>query len=75
MDNNFVYGHTLAGTIGGTLLVLLVEISYNEIWKTALLAAIGAAVSFGVSLILKRLTKRFNRKQTIFSNNKKQNNG
>lgn len=47
-----------AGTLGGTCLVLLVHISSGELIKTALLAAVGAAVSFGVSFLLNRLVKR-----------------
>jgi urea transporter len=47
-----------AGTIGGTLIVLLLHISSEELLKTAVLAALGAAVSFGVSFLLGRITKR-----------------
>lgn len=75
MENNTGYGHTMAGTTGGTLLVLLVKISYSEIAQTAMLAALGATVSFGVSVVLKKLAKRFGPKQNNFINNKKQNNG
>jgi hypothetical protein len=49
---------TKAGTIGGTLFVLLVHISSEEVLKTALLAAVGAAVSFSVSFLLKKLVKK-----------------
>ena len=41
-----IYNHTRAGTIGGTLLVLILQINSTEIIKTALMAAVGAATSF-----------------------------
>jgi hypothetical protein len=49
---------TKAGTIGGTLLVLLLHITSEEILKTALLAAVGAVVSFGVSFLMNKIVKR-----------------
>lgn len=49
---------TRAGTIGGTLLVLLLRIGSEEVLKTAVLAAVGAVVSFGVSFLLNKLVKR-----------------
>ncbi|HMJ48803.1 MAG TPA: hypothetical protein VK498_15835, partial [Ferruginibacter sp.] len=54
--------------------VLLVEITGNDIGETALLAAVGAVVSFTVSIALKWLNKKTHRKQTNFNNNKKINN-
>jgi hypothetical protein len=57
MENNFVDGNTRAGTIGGTLLVVFLNISCFEILHTAVLAGVGAVVSFGVSVILKYLAK------------------
>jgi mannitol-specific phosphotransferase system IIBC component len=51
------YSSIKAGSFGGTILVILANISSTEIGKTALLAAIGATVSFFVSLLLKRITK------------------
>jgi len=51
----------LAGTAGGTLLSVITNIHIGDIGKTALLAAIGAIVSFCVSLLLKVLLKRFKR--------------
>lgn len=44
-----------AGTLGGTLLVVLVHISSQEVLKTIVLAAIGAVVSFGVSWMMRFL--------------------
>lgn len=49
---------TRAGTLGGTFLVLLLHITSEELLKTALLAAVGAAVSFGVSFVLNRVVRR-----------------
>ena len=48
-----------AGTIGGTLLTVLATITKDDVLKTIIMAASGAAVSFCVSLLLKRLTKRW----------------
>jgi len=46
-----------AGTAGGTLLILLVRIPLQDIVTTAFLAALGATVSFLVSLCLKLFLK------------------
>jgi hypothetical protein len=54
---------TRAGTIGGTLFILLLHITSQEIFKTALLAAVGASVSFFVSYVLNRIIKRRRLKQ------------
>ena len=50
--------HTFYGTIGGTLLGLAASIQSADIWKTIVLATIGALVSFMVSLLLKRFTRK-----------------
>jgi mannitol-specific phosphotransferase system IIBC component len=44
--------------VGGTLLVVLVQITSGEVLKTAVMAAVGAVVSFGVSWLLQRVVKR-----------------
>ena len=49
---------TKAGTIGGTLLTLLANIDSEDLLKTGILAAIGAVVSFTVTIFLKFLIKR-----------------
>ena len=49
------------GTAGGSMLVILANISAAEMLHTALLAGIGAVVSFGVSLALKTLIKKWRR--------------
>lgn len=46
------------GTAGGTLLTILGNITSDDITKTAILAAVGAVVSFAVTLLLKLLMKR-----------------
>ena len=49
---------TKRGTVGGTLLAILGNISSEDLIKTVILAAIGAVVSFSVTLLLKFLIKR-----------------
>jgi mannitol-specific phosphotransferase system IIBC component len=49
---------TKAGTAGGTLLTIFANISSEDVIKTIILAAIGAAVSFTVTIFLKALIKR-----------------
>ena len=51
---------TTIGTIGGTVLTVAVNIQAQDIIKTAILAAIGAVVSFVVSVVLKSLVKKKN---------------
>lgn len=46
-----------SGTFGGVLLTVVVMIGKEDIWKTIVLAAIGAVVSFSVSLLLKHFIK------------------
>ena len=46
-----------AGTFGGTLLAIVGVVDPSDMLKTAVLAAIGAMVSYVVSAILKRLFK------------------
>jgi hypothetical protein len=59
MNTNFPSdGNIRSGTIGGTVLVLLLQLTTSEMLKTAVLAAIGAAVSFIVSLLLKWLVRK-----------------
>lgn len=47
-----------SGTIGGTLLSLSFGFDANDLIRTAVLAAVGASVSFIVTLLLKRLVQR-----------------
>jgi len=50
---------TRVGTIGGTLLTVFYNVNLEDLAKTVILAAIGAIVSFSVSLALKAIVKRF----------------
>ncbi|HEY1021495.1 MAG TPA: hypothetical protein VGE06_04250 [Flavisolibacter sp.] len=58
MENLSPSANEKAGTIGGTLLVVLVQITTGELVKTAVMAAVGAVVSFAVSWVLQRWVKR-----------------
>lgn len=49
---------TILGTVSGTALTVLVNIGSSDIIKTVVLAALGAVVSFCVSVLLKRLTRK-----------------
>ena len=49
---------TKAGTAGGTLLTIFGTISSQDILKTVVLAAIGAVVSFSITVLLKSIIKR-----------------
>ena len=55
--NNQFDNTTKAGTVSGTLLTIFVNFRYEDILKTGLLAAIGAFVSFFVSVGLKYLLR------------------
>lgn len=58
MNEHSMIGHTRAGTVGGLFTVLLVNITAADIIKTIVMAAIGAMISFFVSLLLKYLVGR-----------------
>lgn len=58
MMNQVFDNNTKAGTAGGTLLVIILNNRSEDLVKTAVLAAIGAIVSFSVTLGLKFLIKR-----------------
>ena len=55
MNNNGVR----IGTIGGVLLSVSGVIMQSDLLKTVLLSAVGAAVSFTVSFLLKRCTDKY----------------
>ena len=59
MTQEYFDNSTIAGTVGGTLLTILVNINSADLLKTVILASLGAVVSFGVTLLLKVLIKRF----------------
>jgi len=59
MQENFNFDTgTKAGTIGGTLLCILCNLHVEDLVKTTILAAVGAVVSFIVSLAMKSLFNR-----------------
>ncbi len=62
MEPVWLSGNAKAGTVGGTLLVIILNISPAALFDTMLLAAVGALVSFSMSALLKYLVKRFTRK-------------
>ena len=57
--HNNIESETILGTVSGTVLTVLVNIGSSDIIKTVVLAALGAVVSFGVSLLLKWLVNKF----------------
>ncbi len=44
---------TIIGTVGGTVLSTVHSLSFNDIGKSVILGAIGACVSFFVSMFLR----------------------
>jgi len=46
------------GTTGGTLLSIVGQLGVHDMLRTALLAAIGAVVSFAVTWLMQRLWQR-----------------
>jgi hypothetical protein len=50
-------GGTRSGTLCGVAVVLFVQVTGEELLKTALLAAVGAVASFTVSLGLRTLRR------------------
>lgn len=51
--------NTISGTIGGTLIAFFATIQKEDLQKTIVLAALGAIVSFSVSLFLKRIIRKW----------------
>ena len=58
MMNQVFDSNMKAGTAGGTLLIVFLNIRSEDLVKTAVLAAVGAIVSFGVTFGLKFFIKR-----------------
>lgn len=52
---------TLIGTAGGTFLSVVPNLHSEDVLKTVLLAAVGAIVSFGISMVLKFVLKKYKR--------------
>ncbi len=46
------------GTGGGTLLGIVAQLGMHDVLKTAVLAAIGAVVSFAITLLLQHFVRR-----------------
>ena len=52
------HSYTKTGTLGGTLTIIIANITSADAVKTIVLAALGAAVSFFVSYGLKRMMRK-----------------
>jgi mannitol-specific phosphotransferase system IIBC component len=63
MDHNSYQG-LKAGTAGGVLFTVIMNIHVEDLLKTALVAAIGASVSFTISLLLGQLVKWYKQRIT-----------
>lgn len=61
MNDQSIIGSAKAGTAGGIITILLVNITASDILKTTVMACIGAVVSFFISMLLKYLISRFRR--------------
>ena len=55
------HSYTKTGTVGGTLTIILANINSDDVMKTAVLAGVGAVVSFVISLLMKELVKWWRR--------------
>ena len=55
--------NTICGTLSGTALGIAASISSFDIIKTIILGAIGASVSFGVSLLWNKVANYFKQQQ------------
>ena len=57
---NFYFDNTTkAGTLSGTILSIFGNLHHEDLLKTAILAGIGALVSFSVTIALKAIVKYF----------------
>ena len=61
MNPHYFDNTTKAGTVSGTLLTIFANINSDDLDKTALLAAVGALVSFSVTIALKALARLFSK--------------
>ena len=55
------HSYTKTGTIGGTITIVLANINSGDVIKTAVLAGVGALVSFVISYVMKELVKWWRR--------------
>jgi len=51
---SIIEGKTIIGTVSGTALTVAMNIGSSDIMKTVVLAALGAVVSFAVTVALKK---------------------
>ena len=56
--HNNIESGTVLGTVSGTVLTIAVNVGSSDIIKTVILAAMGAIVSFSVSVLLKWIVKK-----------------
>ena len=56
--HNNIESGTILGTVSGTVLTIAVNVGSSDIIKTVILAAMGAIVSFSVSVLLKWIVKK-----------------
>ena len=62
MDVNYQPDNAMkAGTAGGMLLALLMKLDAASLLETAVVAAVGAVISFGVSVLLKWALRKIRR--------------
>jgi uncharacterized membrane protein YgaE (UPF0421/DUF939 family) len=59
--HNNIESGTILGTVSGTALTVAVNVGSFDIVKTVILAALGAVVSFCVSLLLKWIFKKLSK--------------
>jgi hypothetical protein len=62
MESQSFNVNTRSGTLGGTLLVILVQVNWAGLFNTALIAAVGAVTSYSVSVALGWIGRKFCRK-------------
>jgi hypothetical protein len=63
MSNYYLDTDAKAGVAGGMVCTLLSTVNSSDIIKTTVLATVGAVISFGVSLLLKRIVAVWNRRK------------
>ncbi|WP_370089970.1 hypothetical protein [Ekhidna sp.] len=63
MSDHQIASGTKAGTVGGTLLSVVMNIDAGDILRTVILATVGAIVSFTISVLLKWLVRSSRRKR------------
>lgn len=64
MSNHSGHNGTLVGTIGGTLLSVSASVHLDDVFKTVVLALVGATTSFITSLLLKHCLRFIRNKKS-----------